>query len=76
MKKQTKEEEEKSVLMDRETSTAFLTMFPTLIIGILAIATTKIVWVALIIIALIVYQFLMQKKFIEDYYSKKYNLKR
>ena len=67
-----KEKEElKKRLMDKETSTAFLTMFPTFIIGVLAIATTKVVWVALIIIALIIYQFLMQKQFIADYYKKK-----
>ena len=53
----------------KETSTAFLMMFPALIIAILGLAYAP-VWAALVIIALVIYQFLMLKKFIEDYYKR------
>jgi len=70
MHKQKKEKTEEERLLSKETSSAFLTMFPTLIIAVLAIATTKIVWIALIIILLVIYQWIMQKKFLEDYYKR------
>ena len=51
------------------TNTAFILMFPTLIIAAVAIAYAPII-VSMISIALTVYQFLMTKKFIQDYYKK------
>lgn len=71
MAKKEQEEQIDDKKMSKETSTAFLTMFPTLIIGVLAIATTTNVGIALVIVALIIYQFLMQKNFIENYYKNR-----
>jgi len=64
MKNNIKQEEVKA------TNTAFILMFPALILagmaGLLATAlSTK-----LLVLALAIYQFIMIKKFIQDYYKK------
>jgi len=54
----------------RTTNTAFILMFPTLILaGIAAMNST--LPSGLLAIALAIYQFLMLKKFIEDYYRNR-----
>lgn len=53
----------------KRTNTAFILMFPSLIVSAMAIAWSPL-WAAATAIALTVYQFLMLKKFIEDYYRK------
>jgi len=55
----------------RATSTAFILMFPALILAGMAALFATAIWVSLLAIALAVYQFLMLKKFIDDYYKGK-----
>lgn len=60
------EEEKKD--KGKSTNTAFILMFPTLILaGMVGIYTDQLGGI-LLAIALAIYQFLMLKKFIEDYY--------
>jgi hypothetical protein len=54
----------------RATSTAFILMFPALILAGIAVFLAPLP-VSVLAIALAVYQFLMIKKFIEDYYRKR-----
>ena len=59
------EQEEK-----RATNTAFILMFPALILAGMA-GLFAISWYAkLLVLALAIYQFIMVKKFIQDYYKK------
>jgi hypothetical protein len=62
-------ETQETYLNSKSTNTAFILMFPALILAILAAAFSP-VWGSLLAIALAAYQFLMLKKFIEDYYNK------
>ena len=52
----------------RSTSTAFILMFPSLILTALAVYYAPTL-IGLLAIAMAVYQFLMSKKFIQDYYK-------
>jgi len=61
----TKNQEE---VTKKTTSTAFLLMFPALVIAGFA-ALYSPIGISLLSIALAAYQFLMLKKFIQDYYS-------
>ena len=54
----------------RATNTAFILMFPALILAGMAGLWAPTIWSKLLVIALAVYQFLMFKKFIQDYYKK------
>jgi len=53
----------------KATNTAFILMFPSLIIAMMGIIWSPL-YATMIIIALAIYEFLMTKKFIEDYYKK------
>jgi len=63
-------DEKKNPLEAKSTNTAFILMFPSLIIAGMA-ALTGTILSSLLAIALVIYQFLMLKKFIEDYYNSK-----
>ena len=54
----------------KATNTAFILMFPALILAGMAGLFAISLWSKLLVIALSVYQFLMLKKFIQDYYKK------
>jgi len=58
------------VLERKSTNTAFILMFPALILAGLAVVSLTSFWLKVLACALAVYQFLMLKKFIEDYYKK------
>lgn len=66
----TEDEELKKKENDKMTGTAFLLFFPTLIIAVIGALATKSVWQSAVILALVIYQFLMSKKFIEDFYKR------
>ena len=79
--KNTKEIENASIRRDEEefdaerrekkaTNTAFILMFPALIIAGIA-AMYAPIWGSLIVVLLSFYQFLMLKKFIDDFYLNK-----
>lgn len=64
------EKDREKYLEDKKiTNTAFILMFPSLIIAMIGIIWSPL-YASTIVIALSVYQFLMTKKFIEDYYKK------
>lgn len=65
MKQKTKEELQQEKKM---TATAFLLIFPTLILAIIATFYSP-VEISVICIVVALYQFLMLKKFLEDYYK-------
>ena len=54
---------------DKATNTAFILMFPALILAGMAAFYATSVWASMLAIALAIYQFLMLKKFIGDYYK-------
>ena len=54
---------------EKTTSTAFILMFPAFILAGMA-ALWAPLYGSLLAVALAIYQFLMLKKFIEDYYKK------
>jgi hypothetical protein len=57
------------MVSSKSTGTAFILMFPAFILAIIAsIYSTG--YMPLIVVALSIYQFLLIKKFIEDYYKK------
>jgi Flp pilus assembly protein TadB len=62
-------EEDKSFMESKSTKTAFLLMFPALIIGIIAAYYGPLL-ISVIAIALAIYQFIMLRQFIGDYYRK------
>lgn len=68
-KKTMMEDREEYLKEKRATNTAFILMFPALIIAMIGIIWSPL-YATAIIIALAIYQFLMTKKFIEDYYKK------
>jgi len=53
----------------RTTSTAFILLFPTLLLAIIAIYYSPII-ISMLAIGLAIYQFLLIVKFIGDYYKK------
>jgi len=59
----------KGVVESKATNTAFILMFPSLLITIIAVLSA-VSYVSLLAIGLAIYQFLLLKKFIEDYYKK------
>jgi len=59
------EQEEK-----RATNTAFILMFPALILAGMAALFAVSWYTKLLVVALAAYQFIMVKKFIQDYYKK------
>lgn len=64
------EKDREEYLLERKaTNTAFILMFPALIIAMIGIIWSPL-YATAIIIALAIYEFLMTKKFIEDYYKK------
>lgn len=70
MKRKNQEYVERGYDVDKKaTNTAFILMFPALIISIMAVIWSPL-YAVLITMALAIYQFLMLKKFIEDYYKK------
>lgn len=54
----------------RATNTAFILMFPALILAGMAALWALTIPAKLLVLALAIYQFLMLKKFIQDYYKK------
>jgi len=54
----------------KATNTAFILMFPALMLAGMAGLFATGVWAKFLVIALALYQFLMLKKFIQDYYKK------
>jgi hypothetical protein len=52
------------------TNTAFILMFPALILAGIAVFHVP-NWIKLLVLALTVYQFILLKKFIQDYYKVK-----
>ena len=55
----------------KATNTAFILMFPALILAIIAVYYAPLL-AGLLAILLVIYQFLMLKKFIEDYYTNRF----
>jgi hypothetical protein len=66
----TKEIKEVKESDTRATNTAFILMFPALILAIIAAFYANTI-VSLIAVALAIYQFLMLKKFIDDFYRNR-----
>lgn len=62
--KQVKQEDTKA------TNTAFILMFPALILAGMAVVALSSFWLKILACALAIYQFLMLNKFIQDYYNK------
>jgi len=63
-------DEEKTRLEQKATTTAFMLMFPALILAGIAVIYANVIYAKLLVVALVLYQFLMLKKFIEDYYKR------
>ena len=55
----------------KSTNTAFILMFPALILAVIAAYCAKSVAVSLLAVALALYEFIMTKKFIQDYYKNR-----
>jgi len=76
MAKLPKEEKEKRIESPEEkkkTITAFLLMFPSMIVGLMAIiASAQPFWFNCLIIVLEIYQFIMLEQFIKDFYRDRY----
>jgi len=54
----------------KKTITAFLLMFPGLIVGFMAIAATAHpIWFNVTIVALLILQFILLEQFVKDYYK-------
>ena len=64
------EDEELEQHDKKATNTAFIIMFPALILAGMAGLFVPTLYGKLLVIALAAYQFLMLKKFIQDYYKK------
>ena len=57
----------------KKTLTAFLLMFPSVIIAVVAmIISNAPIWANFLIVGLIVYQFVLLQQFIQDFYKIKY----
>ncbi len=54
----------------KATSTAFILMFPTVLLTLIAVVSASDLLLSAFAIGLSIYQFLLIKKFIEDYYRK------
>lgn len=63
-------EEEQTKLEQKATTTAFMLMFPALILAGIAVIYATAIYARVLVVALALYQFLMLKKFIEDYYKR------
>lgn len=66
--KDTKDEERK--IEKKVVNTAFYLMFPAVILAGIAVTFSTSTIVSVIVVALAFYQFLMLRRFIEDYYKK------
>jgi len=64
------EDEEEHKIESKATNTAFILMFPALILAGIAGLFAPTFPAKLLVIVLAIYQFLMLKKFIQDYYKK------
>jgi hypothetical protein len=60
---------EETIVSSKSTNTAFILMFPALILAGMAALYSATILGSLFAVALAIYQFLMLKKFIENYYS-------
>lgn len=65
------EVDEETKTSEKSTNTAFILMFPCLILAGMAALYANSIPASLLAIALGIYQFLMLKKFIEDYYKSR-----
>jgi hypothetical protein len=63
-------ESDETYMERKSTNTAFVLMFPALILAGIAGLFTPTIYGKLLVIALAIYQFIMLKKFILDYYKK------
>jgi hypothetical protein len=70
MKKVEERDEEKWAEERKATNTAFILMFPALILAGMAGLWAETLCAKFLVISLAFYQFLMLKKFIQDYYKK------
>lgn len=64
-----KEKKPVDVVSTKTTNTAFILMFPSLLLTVIAVISS-VSYISLLAIGLVIYQFLLLKKFIEDYYKK------
>jgi hypothetical protein len=62
--------EEQTKLEQKATTTAFMLMFPALILAGIAVVYAASFYAKALVIALVLYQFLMLNKFIQDYYKR------
>jgi hypothetical protein len=60
---------EETIVSSKSTNTAFILMFPALILAGMAALYSATILGSLLAVALSIYQFLMLKKFIEEYYN-------
>lgn len=73
MAKLKKEKKPESPEEKKKTITAFLLIFPSLIIGLMAIiASAQPLGFNLLIVVLEIYQFILMQQFINDFYKSKY----
>ena len=63
--------EEETIVSSKSTNTAFILMFPALILAGMAALYSATILGGLLAVALALYQFLMLKKFIENYYGER-----
>jgi len=57
----------------KKTITAFLLMFPAVIIAFIAIGSTvQPIWLSAVIIALLILQFVLLEQFVKDYYKNRF----
>jgi hypothetical protein len=65
-----KEAYKEKTIEQKTTTTAFILVFPTLLLAGMAALFAEGIWARVLVTALGIYQLLMFKKFIEDYYNK------
>jgi len=63
--------EEETIVSSKSTNTAFILMFPALILAGMAALYSATILGGLLAVSLAIYQFLMLKKFIENYYGER-----
>lgn len=63
-------DEEQERLEQKATTTSFMLMFPAVILAGIAAVSVQIFYIKILAIALALYQFIMLKKFVEDYYKR------
>ena len=71
MAKKKKATEEENIVSSKSTNTAFILMFPALILAGMAALYSATILGGLLAVSLAIYQFLMLKKFIENYYGER-----